>query len=243
MADKLNVGPGKKVLEVGCGRGRIAHHVASYTGAHVTGLNIDNTQLGLARDYAKATSMEKNLTFTQGNYNKPLPFEDESFDALYHVQALTYAVDFGRLFREMNRVLKPGAKISFLDWFQLPNYNPDDAHHVRILKETKALLGAVYTPKPEEYKVALESAGFEILFSGEASTDGGYQWPLVKNAEFFFEGAKVLIGFLVKIRVIPEHFKTLIDRLTEGGQSFVEADKLRLFTTSWQIIAQKKRSA
>ena len=74
MADKLDVGPGKKVLDVGCGRGRIVHHVASYTGAEVTGLNIDQTQLGMARAYAEAEGMlGRTLDFVQGNYNEPLP--------------------------------------------------------------------------------------------------------------------------------------------------------------------------
>ena len=38
---------------------------------------------------------------------------------------------------------------------------------------------------------------------------------------------------------MPRHFLTLFERLTKGGKDFVEADKLGLFTTSWQIIAQK----
>merc|ERR1719254_403171 len=68
MADKLNIGPGKKVLDVGCGRGRIAHHVASYSGAHVTGLNIDRSQIAMGREYAEATSMGSKLEFVEGNY-------------------------------------------------------------------------------------------------------------------------------------------------------------------------------
>jgi len=51
FADELNVGEGKSVLEIGCGRGRISHHVATRTGAKVTGINIDPTQLQIARDY------------------------------------------------------------------------------------------------------------------------------------------------------------------------------------------------
>ena len=42
--DKLGLGPGKHALECGCGRGRIAHHVASVTGAKVTGFNINDGQ-------------------------------------------------------------------------------------------------------------------------------------------------------------------------------------------------------
>ena len=32
LADKLDLGPNSKVLDLGCGRGRVAHHIASYSG-------------------------------------------------------------------------------------------------------------------------------------------------------------------------------------------------------------------
>merc|ERR1712151_92111 len=147
--------------------------------------------------YADATGLlGEQLEFVRGNYNKPLPFEDETFDALYHVQALTYAEDLVRLLKEMNRVLKPGAKISFLDWFALENYKADDPHHQHLLRETKAVIGAVKTPYPSEYAEALKEAGFDLLFSGEASVDGGHQWPLIKAAESFFVPLQRLIDFL-----------------------------------------------
>jgi len=240
MADKLNVGVGKKVLDVGCGRGRIAHHDAKYTGAKVVGLNIDKTQIRMAEELAGAEGMQgSQLEFVEGNYNNPLPFTNQTFDALYHVQALTYVQDLDKLLLEMFRILKPGAKLSFLDWFKLDNYRPDDPHHRHLLKETKAVIGAVRTPSPEEYTDALERAGFRVISSAEASTDGGHQWPLVKQMERFFVTAQAVVTFLTEWKVIPGHFKILLERLNEGGASFVESDKLSLFTTSWQIVAQK----
>eukprot|EP00929_Paragymnodinium_shiwhaense_P005907 TRINITY_DN1084_c0_g1_i1.p1 TRINITY_DN1084_c0_g1~~TRINITY_DN1084_c0_g1_i1.p1 ORF type:complete len:409 (+),score=83.22 TRINITY_DN1084_c0_g1_i1:110-1228(+) len=240
MADKLSVRPGMKVLDVGCGRGRIAYHVATYTGAHVTGLNIDEGQIDMAKGFAESAKLlGKQLDFVQGNYNERLPFADNTFDALYHVQALTYAKDLRALLREMYRVVKPGAKISFLDWFKLPNYDGNNATHQKLLREVKAVIGAVWTPGPEDYHAALKDAGFTVLFSGEASVDGDQQWPLVQAADDFYQTFKSLIEFATAYHIIPAHFKTLIDRLVWGGQAFVDADKLRLFTTSWQIIAQK----
>jgi len=240
MADKLDVGTGKKVLDVGCGRGRIAHHVASYTGAKVVGLNIDKTQIRMAEEHAKAEGMHgSQLEFVEGNYNNPLPFTNETFDALYHVQAFTYVQNLDKLLLEIFRILKPGAKMSFLDWFKLDKYRPEDPHHRHLLKETKAVIGAVRTPSPEEYTEALERAGFRVISSAEASTDGGHQWPLVEQMNTFFLTAQALVTFLTEWKVIPGHFQILLERLNEGGKSFLESDKLGLFTTSWQIIAQK----
>ncbi len=162
MADRLDLGPGSKVLDVGCGRGRVAHHMASYSGAHVTGINIDHSQVKMAKEslarkveddvyfclvlvllkmkllfvfnlgvfcfwgvwgwfwgmpmpppfvappfdvrhlwlrHANVTSMGEQLHFLQGNYNDPLPFADETFDALYQVQVLTYTIDPEKLFK------------------------------------------------------------------------------------------------------------------------------------------------
>merc|ERR550525_628809 len=91
FADQLNLGPGKKALEIGCGRGRITHHVASHTGASVVGMNIDPMQIKIANAYANETGLADQLKFVEGNMNDPFPFFDETFDAFYQVQAMTYA--------------------------------------------------------------------------------------------------------------------------------------------------------
>merc|ERR1712048_1406367 len=129
FADELKVGPGKKLLELGCGRGRISHHVASHTGANVVAMNIDPEQINTANAYAKESGMADKLTFVEGNMNDPLPFEDETFDAFYQVQAMTYAADLTGVLKEIYRVLKPGAKISLLDGVMLDGYDSNDVNH------------------------------------------------------------------------------------------------------------------
>jgi len=238
MADKLDLAPGASVLDLGCGRGRIAHHVASYSRAHVTGLNIDGSQIRTAQEYANSTGFQSQLTFVQANFNDPLPFADETFDALYQVQVLTYTADPVKLFQEMYRVLKPGARISFLDWVQLPAFNATDARHLDLLRKVKALIGAVWTPKVSDFLEPLEQVGFRILSSQEASITGG-QSLLIDKADVYFVSVQSLLTFLAKVHLVPQHFVTLFERLTRDGQAFVESDKLGLFTTSWQIIAQK----
>jgi sterol 24-C-methyltransferase len=42
IAREIGLKPGMKVLDLGCGRGRVAAHMASFSGASVTGLNSEH---------------------------------------------------------------------------------------------------------------------------------------------------------------------------------------------------------
>jgi sterol 24-C-methyltransferase len=48
-------------MDMGCGRGRIAHYFATQTGGKVSGYNIDPNQIGNAIDYANETKMTDRL--------------------------------------------------------------------------------------------------------------------------------------------------------------------------------------
>jgi sterol 24-C-methyltransferase len=238
MARDLDLKPNAHVLDVGCGRGRVAHHVSTVTGAKVTGINIDKTQIEIAELYAQRTGYTDRLTFKVANFNNPLPFQNEYFDGLYQIQVFTYAKDREALFKELYRVLQPGAKMSFLDWFVLENYDGSNMRHVDIMNRVKPLIGAVSTISPKEMVDDLEKVGFKVLLSENASING-YQYQLIDRADSFYKLFTSIINCLVCLRIIPRHFKTLFDRLTKDGEAFVEGDRMGLFTTSHQIIAQK----
>ncbi|MBX9744206.1 MAG: class I SAM-dependent methyltransferase [Chlamydiales bacterium] len=239
MCRDLEIQPKDQVLDIGCGRGRIANHVASFTGAHVTGINIDPGQLESARRFAKGTGMDKQCSFKLADLNqRPLPFPDNSFDALYQVQVFSYAKNLQALCKELYRILKPGGKIACLDWVRLKNYCPDNQEHTRLMRQIKPLIGAIGTPSIEEYENAFKQAGFEVTISENASIDG-LQAPLIEHADKFFTRMAKLIHFLVRWKLLPKHFKILFDRLTQDGQAFVEADRQRLVTTSYYIVAKK----
>ena len=53
FAEWTDMKAGDKVFELGCGRGRVAAHLASITGANITGINIDQGQLDDATNFAK----------------------------------------------------------------------------------------------------------------------------------------------------------------------------------------------
>ncbi|MFW2572223.1 class I SAM-dependent methyltransferase [Legionella sp. 29fVS95] len=238
MSKDLNIREGDKVLDMGCGRGRVAAHLATITKASVTGFNIDHVQLASANEFAHLNRLTDRCQFIKANLNDPFPFENASFESLYQIQVLTYAKNKEKLFAEMYRVLKPGGKISFLDWVQLDNYDTTNKHHRDLLKRIKPLIGAIDTPTPDEIKNTLEKVGFKVLLNKDISV-GGHQAPLIEKADKYYEHMEKLVYFMVKLRLLPKHFKVLFDRFVQDGESFIEADHLGLFTTSCQTIAEK----
>lgn len=57
-----------KVLDVGCGVGGPAREIVKFTGAHVTGLNINEYQVGRAGIYAEKEGLSDKLKFVQGDF-------------------------------------------------------------------------------------------------------------------------------------------------------------------------------
>ncbi|KAA8648921.1 hypothetical protein EYZ11_002391 [Aspergillus tanneri] len=238
IAEDIGLEKGDKVLDLGCGRGRVAAHMTQYSGAQVTGLNIDPNQIAQARAYNEKCGFNDNTFVVQDFNSLPLPFESESFDAFYQIQALSLCKDIPSLFNEVFRVVKPGARISLLDWVSFPEYDPSNPEHTELMRRVKPLIGAVGTPTPESLEKALTDAGFTVLRSDNASV-GGLQTPLIEKVDFYFRSMRQIILGLVKAHVLPLHFKTLINRLCLDGKAFVKMDTMRLVTTSYSIIAQK----
>jgi sterol 24-C-methyltransferase len=239
VARDIGLKSDSRVLDIGCGRGRVANHMATHSGAHVTGINIDEDQLESARQYAQRKGMGHQCHFQTANLNTiPFPFEDGSFDAAYEIQALSYCKDLEKTFGEIHRLLKPGGRIACLDWVVLDAYDPKNGEHAAMMKEVKAVIGAVGNPTIAQYTEALKKAGFKILANENGSIDG-LQAPLIEQADKFYTRLGKLLKMLCKCKILPAHFHTLFERLSRGGQDFVKADRMRLVSTSHYLLAEK----
>lgn len=68
MAHMINLREGMKVLDVGCGVGRPAREIATFTGCHVVGLNNNNYQIERAIAYAKKEGLSDQVSFVKGDF-------------------------------------------------------------------------------------------------------------------------------------------------------------------------------
>lgn len=238
---QLGMKKGDRVLELGCGKGRVAAHLASISQATITAINIDQGQLASAKKFARKKDLSHLCQFINADFNDlPLPFDDNSFDCMYEIQALSLSKNLKMLFRELNRVVKPGGKISLLEWVRMPSYNPNDPHHADLMRRVKPLIGAIGTPCPKEYETLLQEAGFTVLVSEEPSVNKT-QGPLINKASDDYNTIAKVVHFCVKTKLSPQYFAVLFDRLRQGGQAFREADRLGIVTTSYHLVAQKPK--
>jgi ubiquinone/menaquinone biosynthesis C-methylase UbiE len=111
LVDALELGPGHRVLDLGCGVGRLAERVAERTGAHVTGL--DFAPEAIAAAAARTRDRSDRQRFVVGDLND-LSLPAASYDAIISVDTLYFAFDLAATVRTLVRLLKPGGRLGIL---------------------------------------------------------------------------------------------------------------------------------
>lgn len=102
---------GKKVLEVGSGRGGGAAYVAGYLQpAQIIGVDFSENNINISRNNYQFP----NLSYCQGDA-EALPFEDNSFDVVFNVESSHCYGSMAKFVQEVYRVLKPGGIFSWAD--------------------------------------------------------------------------------------------------------------------------------
>ena len=110
-ADALDLGPGRRVLEVGCGSGVLCRWLARRLGGDppVVGVDVNRYFLREATALAAQEGLVERIDFREGDAMS-LPFADASFDGALAVTVLE-EVDADRALAELVRVTRPGGRV------------------------------------------------------------------------------------------------------------------------------------
>ncbi len=118
---------GKTALDIGCGTGGYTLHVArTLRLAHITGFDVEEPVIQVARKRVQAEHMEHCVAFVQAPPGR-LPFADASFDLVFSKDAMIHVNDKDALFAEVFRVLRPGGVFAASDWLIGHDGPPSDA--------------------------------------------------------------------------------------------------------------------
>lgn len=153
----LQIGAGSRVLEVGCGAGGCAVHIARTVGAIVTGIDINEHGIENARLLAKSAGMTAALTFERVDASGTLPFAAESFDAVFSNDAVCHIPGRSGVLKEWHRVLRPGGRILFTDALVITGALSNEEI------ATRSSIGYYLFLPPGENEKLIASAGLQLL--------------------------------------------------------------------------------
>jgi len=140
---------GANVLEVGCGTGRTACHLAR-SGYRVTGVDIHQIMLRKAAERAAREGVRLDLAEASA---EQLPFADGSFHVVM-AESVTVFTDAPKSLAEYYRVLRPDGILLDRELFAVPGMPDELEREIASFYEIKRLYTA------EEWLRMLEEAGF-----------------------------------------------------------------------------------
>ena len=102
---------GMKILDVGCGAGKLSFLFNEYTNGRAEIIGGDFSEELLDKARAKNKELGTNIDFQFLDFNKPFNFAENIFDLCTSAFAIYYASDLDFTFGEAHRVLKPGGQL------------------------------------------------------------------------------------------------------------------------------------
>lgn len=133
-------GDARRILDVGCGTGELGRYRPS-SEVEVHGVDVDAGAVEQAARFEVAVCLDLE--------SSPLPYEDESFDAVLARDIFEHVQDPGRLAREIYRVVCPGGVLVASVVMARPARVWADYTHVRGFTQRSA-------------RLLLEDAGFMV---------------------------------------------------------------------------------
>jgi sarcosine/dimethylglycine N-methyltransferase len=153
MMDRLtNLDADSDVIDIGSGYAGSARFITQHADCPVTALNLSAVQNQRARQINREQGLDDRIEVIDGSF-EDLPFDDETFDVVWCQDSILHSADRERVFREVDRVLRPGGEFIFTDPMQQPD-------------ATAAEL------KPVLERIHLPSMGSIALYSGYADRLG-----------------------------------------------------------------------
>ncbi|RZC61267.1 hypothetical protein C5167_023025 [Papaver somniferum] len=113
FVEKLELKPGQKVLDVGCGIGGGDFYMAEDFGAEVVGIDLSVNMVSFALE--RAIGRKCSVEFEIADCTKKT-YPDETFDVIYSRNTILHIQDKPALFRNFFKWLKPGGKVLISDY-------------------------------------------------------------------------------------------------------------------------------
>jgi MPBQ/MSBQ methyltransferase len=152
---KLQLEKVDHVLDVGCGLGGPARYLATHFGCRVTGIDLTPVYVEIAKMLGERTGTNDRVEYMTASA-LTMPFEDGSFDAAITFHVAMNIKDRVTLYREIARVLRPGALFCIYDVMKGSN------NGIRFPVPWAEIAANSHLTSVSEMHELLSSADFEV---------------------------------------------------------------------------------
>lgn len=163
LANKLELKNSDKVLDAGCGRGTTSCYLAKRYGCHMTGIDIVDFELKMAKKRAEQLNLKEKINFYLKDYSST-KFPDNHFDKVFTLETLVHSPDFKKTLKEFYRVLKHKGRLALFEYTISPlkEFNDHDQKMFDILNTGSAMM-SLNKMFHKTFKNDVAKAGFKII--------------------------------------------------------------------------------
>lgn len=119
FVESLNLKPGQRVLDIGCGIGGGDFYMAQQYGVAVHGVDLSVNMVLLALERAFTQHKNSKVSFEIADVTT-CEVKDGSYDVIYSRDTILHIQDKPALFRRFMKMLKPGGKLLISDYCRAP---------------------------------------------------------------------------------------------------------------------------
>ena len=251
LAHMLGLRPGMVVADLGCGVGGSLLEIARFSGAKVVGVNSNAYQLERARELTEEAGLTHLAEYMHCDFLH-VDAPDDSFDAVYAIEATCCAPDKLSVYGEAFRLLKPGACFGVYEFCLTDRFNAEDPLHLKIKVDIELGGGLLEIDDRQTIDGALRSVGFEVLETRDLSAQTGpsipwYQ-PLIGTglSVAAFRSSRIgrwvthnSLRVLEVLHIAPQGTVRVSETLNLCAIAMAEAGRLGIFTPMYFIHARK----
>ena len=185
-------------------------------------------------------------------------FPDNSFDAVYAIEATVHAPSLEGVYSQIFRVLKPGGFFGVYEWLMTDAYDNDNSEHRAIRLGIEQGNGISNMEKIQVALDAIKAAGFELELNEDLADRPDampWYWPLsgdfrmmasiwdfftILRLTYFGRSAvHRFVGILEKLRLAPYGTQKTADSLALAADNLVAGGRQKLFTPMYLMVARK----
>jgi len=187
-----------------------------------------------------------------------MAFPENSFDAVYAIEATVHAPSLEGIYSQIFRVLKPGGVFGVYEWLMTDAYDNDNPRHREIRLGIEQGDGISNMEKVEVALKAMKAAGFELELHedlADRSDPAPWYWPLSGDMKYIsslgdvftiFRMTKLgrglvhrFVGGLETVGLAPKGTQKTADSLALAADCLVAGGKEKLFTPMYLMVGRK----